>query len=38
VANTKLRVGVMLRGRWLPNAAMARLLDDLAAGVESDEP
>ena len=26
VPNTKRRVGIMLRGRWLPNAEMARLI------------
>ena len=35
VANTKRRVGIMLRGRWLSNAEMARLIYELTMGVES---
>ncbi|MET0163689.1 MAG: amidohydrolase family protein [Vicinamibacterales bacterium] len=38
VANTKRRVGIMLRGRWLPNAEMARLIYELTTGVESGKP
>jgi hypothetical protein len=35
VANTKRRAGIMLRGRWLSNAEMARLIYELTTGVES---
>jgi imidazolonepropionase-like amidohydrolase len=34
VTNASHRAGVMLRGRWLPNAEIAKLLDEVAAGVK----
>ncbi len=38
VANVSRRAGVMLRGRWLPNAEIAQLLDEVAAGVKPQKP
>jgi hypothetical protein len=38
VTNASRRAGVMLRGRWLPNAEIAKLLDEIAAGVKSQKP
>ena len=38
VANASRRVGVMLRGRWLPNAEIAKRLDAIAAEVKPQTP
>jgi imidazolonepropionase-like amidohydrolase len=38
VANASRRVGVMLRGRWLTNAEIAKRLDAIAAGVNPQTP
>ena len=38
IANASRRVGVMVRGRWLPRAEIAKLLDDVAAGVKPKKP
>jgi imidazolonepropionase-like amidohydrolase len=38
VTNASRRAGVMLRGRWLPKAEIAKLVDEVPAGVKSQKP
>jgi hypothetical protein len=37
VANVAKRAGVMLRGRWLPESELARMLDAIAASYKTTD-